>query len=336
MPEEDHDRAAVDLDERSRTVVLVALGVVATLALVGDSWGAFWFPWPLAVLALVVGLLWLAVGGRSGRRDRSTWTPPPAVDPETGEPLPPAASGATGWPAGGGYAGYAAGGGYGGGYGEHDTGYAAAYTPAPRPRDPRKRGPRLFWFTLALIAFSLGVLGIIDLAGVGVADSAYAALAVGVTGVMLLVGATTGRAGGLILIGLVASVALVGTTVADRWDGDRVEVRPTSAAAVQDSYTVTTGELVLDLSDVEDLEELDGRSISVTGDAGRLEVILPGEVDVEVEASVHGPGGYELFGMQGGGIGWTQRASQEVTDPGAPALTLDADLGVGEIFVTSE
>ena len=50
MPEDGRDRATVHLDERSRTVALVALGVIAALALVGDSWGAFWFPWPLAII----------------------------------------------------------------------------------------------------------------------------------------------------------------------------------------------------------------------------------------------------------------------------------------------
>ena len=44
-------------------------------------------------------------------------------------------------------------------------GPAPAYV-APRPRDPRKRGPILFWFTLLLIAVAEGVLGIVDLAGV--------------------------------------------------------------------------------------------------------------------------------------------------------------------------
>ena len=47
------------------------------------------------------------------------------------------------------------------------------------------------------------MLGIVDLAGAGVADAAYPALAVAITGVMLLVGAFFGRAGGLILVGLV-------------------------------------------------------------------------------------------------------------------------------------
>ena len=61
--------------------------------------------------------------------------------------------------------------------------------PAPGAADPRRRGPILFWFTLALIALGIGVLGTLDVAGMGVANSAYPAVAVGITGVMLLVGA---------------------------------------------------------------------------------------------------------------------------------------------------
>ena len=28
----------------------MVVGVLAALALVGDSWGGFWFPWPLAII----------------------------------------------------------------------------------------------------------------------------------------------------------------------------------------------------------------------------------------------------------------------------------------------
>jgi len=310
VPEEDHERAAVDLDERSRTVALVALTVIAALALVGDSWGAsFWFPWPLVVVALVVGLVWLAVSGRSGRPVR----PETELDPETGEPLPPAA----GWTGG------------------PTTGSPTTYSSAPRPRDPRRRGPVLFWFTLLLVAVSEGLLGIVDAAGGPVADSAYAAVALGVVALMLVVGSVVGRAGGLIALGLVASLVLVGATVSDRWDGDRVEEHPTTAADVRDSYRIDGGELVVDLSDVGNVAALDGRTISVSGDAGRLEVIVPEDVDVEVEADMEGPGGYQLFGLQGGGIDWTRSASH---DGGAdvPAITIAADLQVGEIHVTTE
>ena len=301
VPEDDSDRASVHLDERSRTVALVALGVIAALALVGDSWGAFWFPWPLAIIG-VIAFVWLS---RSGR------------DHAAPEP--------TGWEDGTDPSGP-----------EGPVGYgpAPAYV-APRPRDPRKRGPILFWFTLLLIAVAEGVLGIVDLWGAPVVDSAYAAVAVGVIAAMLIVGSVVGRAGGLIALGLLTSLGLIGATAADRWDGDRVFVAPTSASDVASSYSLSTGELVVDLSDVTDPEELDGRTLAVDGDAGRIEVVLPEEVDVRVQADVDGPGGYDLFGRQGGGIDWSQTATHDGgTD--APSMTIDATLGVGEITVRTE
>jgi phage shock protein PspC (stress-responsive transcriptional regulator) len=65
LPEDGDDRATLHLDERSRTIALVALTVLAGLALVGDSWGAGWFPWPLAIIGLVA-FVWLS---RSRERD---------------------------------------------------------------------------------------------------------------------------------------------------------------------------------------------------------------------------------------------------------------------------
>ncbi len=304
VPEDDEPRAAVDLDERSRTVALIALGVIAALALVGDSWGTgFWFPWPLVVVAAVVGLVWAGLGNRR-RRDPAAGPPAAAHTPSVGYET----------------AGY---------------GPSAYESAPPRPRDPRKRGPRLFWFTLALVVFCLGVLGVIDQAGADVVDSAYPALAVGVIAVMLLVGSVVGRAGGLILLGLLGSLVLVAGTAADRFDGERLEAHPTTASQVHDSYSMSTGQLVVDLSDVSDPDALDGRSLEVTGQAGQIEVVVPDDVDVRVSTDVQGPGGYELFGTQGGGINWSRTVRHD-GGPGAPSMTIDARLDVGQITVTSE
>jgi phage shock protein PspC (stress-responsive transcriptional regulator) len=68
VPEEETGEAVVTLDERSRTVALLIVGALAVFALLGDSWGVFWFPWPVAVIAAVV--LWMAT-----RKDR-TESPP--------------------------------------------------------------------------------------------------------------------------------------------------------------------------------------------------------------------------------------------------------------------
>jgi hypothetical protein len=190
----------------------------------------------------------------------------------------------------------------------------------------------LFWFTLALITLALGVLGIVDLAGAPVADPAYPALAVGLTGAMLVVGAFWGRAGGLILLGLVSSFALTGATVAGQFDGETVHEKPLTAAAVQDSYDIGMGELVLDLSKVADPQSLDGRQIHLEAGVGRIEVIVPRGVDIDASGQVGGPGHVVLFGDDKGGVDTTlERRRDGGTD--AALLTIDAELGIGEIEV---
>jgi hypothetical protein len=217
--------------------------------------------------------------------------------------------------------------------------YAAPPTSAPRgasphrARDARRRGPILFWFTLALIVFSEGVLGIVDLAGAAVADSAYAALALGLIGLMLVVGSFFGRAGGLILAGLLATLILTAATISDRWDGDTLRETPAEASAVLPSYRFEAGELVLDLRNVADLQNLDGRTISVAGDVGHLQVILPRELDVRVDAAVTGAGEIEVFDDSTDGIELGLDRSYDGGDD-VPAVTINAELALGYVEVT--
>ena len=303
VPEDGRRRAAVDLDERSRTVALVVLGVIAALALVGDSWGGYWFPWPLAVIGLVafvVARLTAAVAGaaRAGRppvggrpqpgpapvgrrprrhRDRArTDRPRPAgAGRPSGDRAPPRhRAGRTG-------------------------GLAAAAAP-PAPKDPRKRGPILFWFTLPLIAVAEGVLGIVDVRRRPVADSAYPALALGVIaadaarrlGHRPRRWADPARPHRQPRPGRRHRRATAGTASAT-YDARR------RRGEVADTYYIEAGELVVDLTEVSDPEDLDGRTIELSGDVGRIEVIVPEGMDVEVTATMDGPGGYDLFGMRG-------------------------------------
>ncbi len=253
LPEEDHESAPLGLDDRSRSIALILVGVVAGLALLGDTAGAFHFPWPLAVLALVV-LLFLH------RRDRSATPPLPAGPSAPGAPAPYATSySATGTATGTApgeapdqatdqatYQGPAQVTGWAPAYASQGYGatayqpYGPQQYPPARMRSPRKRGPILFWFTLALIALAEGVLGIVDLAGAEIAGPAYPALAVAITGAMLLVGAFFGRAGGLILVGLVSAVALAATTAAGEFETDTVYKNPRSAVAVADGYQISS------------------------------------------------------------------------------------------------
>jgi phage shock protein PspC (stress-responsive transcriptional regulator) len=316
VPEDGDDKAPFNLDERTRTVALVIVGAVAALALVGDSWGAFWFPWPVAIVALVA--LWLLTRNNT---PKGAVPPAPTYPPGYSQTYAPAA------PA-------------------QENTYAAApqpvyYPPQPPPYvappvpvrvpNPRKRGPILFWFTLALIALAEGTLGIVDLAGADVADPAYPALAVAICGVMLVVGAFFGRAGGIILIGLLATIGLTGATAADRWDGESLSPTPTSAAGVDPSYHVDAGEIVLDLRNVADLEALDGRTVKIDADFGHLEVILPRGLAASVNADIDGPGDIELFGQEHSGIGVSQHDYSGFDNN--PEIIINAQLSVGQIEV---
>jgi hypothetical protein len=171
----------------------------------------------------------------------------------------------------------------------------------------------------------------VDLAGASVADPAYPALAVAICGVMLLVGAFFGRAGGIILLGLVATVVLTAATAADRWDGETLSPSPTSAAAVQGSYRIDAGEIVLDLRGVSDLAALEGRTIDLDADFGHLEVILPPGLAATVHADVDGPGDIELFGQEHSGIGVSQTDYNGLDR--SPEITIDAQLSIGQIEV---
>ena len=54
VPEEGTDDQPLGLDQRSRSLALAGVGVLAVLCAVGDWAGAFWFPWPLAIVAALV------------------------------------------------------------------------------------------------------------------------------------------------------------------------------------------------------------------------------------------------------------------------------------------
>ncbi len=313
VPEEGEDRAPVNLDEKARGVALIVVGVLAAIALLGGTWGGNWFPWPLALIGL---LAWFLLNRRHERRmqrygtSRTGWVPPVATD-ASGRPVedPYAQSYAQSYPR-----------------------QQYAYRPPP-PRDPRKRGPILFWSTLALIALGMGTLGIVDLSGVDVTGGAYPALAMGITGLMLVLSAFWGRGGGLIPLGVLLTVPLVISTTVANIDGRTVDHSPATAAQVQSRYWNAAGEMTVDLTDVSDPEALDGRVIVVEGGVGRIEITVPAGVTVNAEATVNGPGSVEVFGHQTGGIDVMASGSRG-SGIDQPTVSIDAELGVGEIVIT--
>jgi phage shock protein PspC (stress-responsive transcriptional regulator) len=333
VPEEGSDRAVISTSPSTRTALLLGAAVVAAFLLIGDSWGGFHFPWPLAIVALVVFVILM-------NRDKPMSEQPPRPPADPGGPLPSSAS-TPGTPTGTETL-------EGTGYTPEDTTVygteppvppwtppvAAGYVP-PQPRPDR--GPRLFGITLALVAVALGSLGLYDVSGGHVVASAYPALALAVTGLMLVVGAWVGRAGGLVFLGLVAALALAVSSVAhgpfgNFGDSERLAVRPASAAAVHDGYSIPTGRIHLDLRNVHDPAALDGRTIDVHANVGELVVILPPGVGATIDANVSGPGDITLPGRDSGGI--NTHLTQDVTSGNDVSdLHLNLDLAVGHIEV---
>jgi phage shock protein PspC (stress-responsive transcriptional regulator) len=360
VPEEGERSAIIRLDARSRAFVLYVVAALAAAALLGDTAGHLHAPWPVLIVVVVALLIIAERRGElrmpGGRRQ----SPPADHEPAPAsasaeqtaaaptiapEPAPPTAASAS----------------------TAATGTASPASPASTsstssattyqapdqpfaippadpgapirstlPANPRRRGPILFWFTLALIALAEGIVGIVDVAGASIAGPVYPAVAVAIIGIMLVLGAFWGRAGGLILIGFVASVVLAGSLAADKWGLDRprdsVTYSPATSSAVQDSYRMGTGELTVDLSHVSDPAGLAGRTIDISGHVGRLEIIVPAGLPASADAVVKGPGQVDVFGDGHGGIDSRLARSVNDTLAGAP-LTITAELNVGHITV---
>ncbi|GAA3667825.1 hypothetical protein GCM10022237_29610 [Nocardioides ginsengisoli] len=303
VPEEGTEDTVIRVDEGIRTAALIIGGVVAIASVIGDTVGGPGFPWPMLAIG---GIVILVLAGKNAIKPggpphpwlRTPPPPPPASGaPESGEPVT----------------------------------YSAYRSTPPayrRPRDPRRRGPLLFPFAFALAVLGVGTLATLDLAGVRVIPSAYPATVLGVVGVMLLVGAFYGRAGGLILIGLLAAGATAITSVADNTDIGQTKPTLEHASQLLPSYELGVGEIVIDLRGIKDLPDLNDRTLTLDLDVGHIEVIVPKEgLNVQVTGDVDA-GEILMFGKNRGDR--TAHGSYG-SSPTDPTLTIDADMKLGQI-----
>lgn len=210
---------------------------------------------------------------------------------------------------------------------------APATPPPPKPPKPPKQRSILGRLTFFAIIVVMGLLAVLDMAGVNVAVSAYFAAALTTIGLGLLVGTWFGRARGLIFLAFLTTIGLLISTGTERWGSEfRDSVyRPANLAEVADSYEFTLGNVTLDLRGV-DFTGAD-QATTVRMSVGQLRVLLPDRVDTT--AQVHVGGRTVLFGQEYSG---DDASSRSVTDlgrdgAGGGKLALDLHLETGNLEV---
>ena len=269
--------------------------------MLGHAWGNWWFGprWPIGLIA-IAAVVWLVT---RDRRADGGHAPIPAPYTPSGY-------------VGAAYVGSPGSGTSTGNVTTGETGGAAppppptrpAWSPppyvAPAPR-PRRKGIVLFWPTLALVAIALGVLGLFAYNGTDVADAAYPALALAIIGAMLVVGAFVGRPGGLIFIGIISALAMAAASATGSFDSSKALAathRPVAARCARPTRSRTPS-FSLDLSPGSRTvvaRRPDGHG---HGGAGRIEVVVPRDLNVVVDSEIRVVGGYQIGDASGGGVG---------------------------------
>jgi phage shock protein PspC (stress-responsive transcriptional regulator) len=206
----------------------------------------------------------------------------------------------------------------------------------PPPAPIKAKSSWLGPLTLSALVVALGTLAINDATWASVPVSAYVATALAIVGAGLLIGTWFGRARGLIGLGILLTLALPLSIVADGLNlesAGSVTVRPQSVEAVPTGLQeYGAGSVVYDLTELE-LTDTNSITIDIDQGVGELRVIVPPEADVTVNADV-GLGAVEAFQTRSGGPG-TSRQITDLGDDGAGGgeITLNLDLGVGRVEV---
>ena len=207
--------------------------------------------------------------------------------------------------------------------------------PAPETgtevRAPRQ--PSLFLPVFGVLLAAAGVLALLEATGTDVPWTiALAAGAIGI-GVVVAAGAfLRRRTGGLVVVGIVLATLAVTVSVVDvRLDGpigDRT-FRPFATASVQRTYDVSIGSLTVDLTNA----RLPGdREIDANVGIGELHVIVPTDVNVDVDASASA-GDVVVFGAQDDGANAKVSGRSAGTPGASDTLHIDAHVGLGQVVV---
>jgi phage shock protein PspC (stress-responsive transcriptional regulator) len=198
------------------------------------------------------------------------------------------------------------------------------------PKAPRSHLPLL---SFAAMAIALAVLWVIDVeTSANIDPSYYPGTVLALSAIGLLVSAFWGRARSLIAVGAIAAVATAGAVFAGPGPYGEQTLQPRQAAAVPASYRWGIGDLTLNLAQVNDAFDLQGRTVTLKEHLGRVTVIIPTSVAAIVHASVdHG----SIDGPRGVLHGDNGAEHAVMTPPplGRPTMHIDVHVDDGEIRI---
>jgi len=205
------------------------------------------------------------------------------------------------------------------------------YERAPRPARPSRPKSYLGRLTVGAMMVALGMMGVFDAMGaIRPTSRHYAAIAVLVIGFGLMFGTIYGRSRGLIVLGVLLLPVLALGAIADYRFGSTWEylnVTPASVGELQPSYRIASGNISIDLSEVEFRGET--ASLDVDTGVGNIYVYVPPGVAVDASANA-------ILGEVGVGGSRSSGLGAEVVhtvDGDAGRLVIDADVRIGSVEV---
>jgi phage shock protein PspC (stress-responsive transcriptional regulator)/predicted membrane protein len=214
-------------------------------------------------------------------------------------------------------------------------------TPPPRPRPRRSRRPSFLGpLTVSALLLLVGVAALLSAVdAVDVDPAVVASIALMVIGVALCVGAFFGRARGLILLGVLATLVagvLATIDVPVRGGIGERNYAPQEQHQIKDEYRLGIGQLDIDFRGV-DWRAESTQDVDVRLGIGEARITVPPDVDVVVDGHA-GMGNVELAGRQQDGVDADDtvrlRAQRSVVAPAR--LHIDADVGIGHLLVVRE
>jgi hypothetical protein len=186
---------------------------------------------------------------------------------------------------------------------------------------------------MAAVAMAIAAIWIVDATtSLDPDPSVYPGVAMAIIALGVLVSVWWGRSRGLIAMGIVAGLFTAAAAFVGPGPYGYLVHDPSSADQVRPSYRLGVGALKLELQDVTDIEDLDGKATTIEARFGGVLVIIPSTVAATVNATVdHGDikGAPTTQDRDNGG----EHALLTPVADGRPEMTITVHLKYGEITI---